>query len=395
MNLIYVGSARPESMNDELIKMGSYINFAGNTLQNALLEGFEQHCPDLKIVTNWTISPFPKVKKLVIPKKVMSYGKNEGNYVYTGILNLPGINLFSRFLRTRKQIKKMLSKTEDNAVVIYEVHTPFLLAAVSLRKRLKSTCLIVPDLPEYMHGSKNVLRRMAKALDKKLIDYCVRRIDSFALLSQYMQERLPMEGKPWVLMEGIFQGKRPTDTIQKEKYKTIMFAGNLGTFKGIKTIADAFAMIDDPDYRLWVRGDGEFKEELLRRAETDKRIVWYPPLSRKELLDLERKATVMVNGAEPDFDAARYFFPSKTMEYMASGAPTVMFHLACMPEEYGKHIFYVDGEGAKGLRDKLVEVCEKPTEELIDFGQRAADFIFTEKTPYLQCGKIINLLKSL
>ena len=40
MNFIYVGSARPEYMNKELLKMGSNVNFAGNTLQEALIDGF-------------------------------------------------------------------------------------------------------------------------------------------------------------------------------------------------------------------------------------------------------------------------------------------------------------------------------------------------------------------
>ena len=395
MNFIYVGSSTPDDVMAEMQRIGSYVNFAGHTLQEALLEGFAKHCPQMKIITNWTTTPFPKLKRLHFRPRVMSYGNNRGNYIYTGLLNLPFICMISRFVRTRRQLKKFLEKGDENVVVIYEVHSPFLLAVATLRKRIQKSCLIVPDLPEFMHGKGNVLRAFAKKVDKKIIDWCIRRIDCFALLSEPMRERLPIEDKPWVLMEGIFQGERPAEEPVKEPYKTIMFAGNLGTFKGIKTIVDAFEMIEGDDYRLWIRGDGEYKTELLRIAEKDKRITWFPPMTREEVLDHERRSTIMVNGAEPDFDAALYFFPSKTMDYMASGSPTVMFHLGCMPEEYGQYIYYVEGEGAKGLRDKMVEVCEKPEEELKAFGKRAQDFIFEYKNPKVQCGKIIHLLESL
>ena len=80
------------------------------------------------------------------------------------------------------------------------------------------------------------------------------------------------------------------------------------------------------------------------------------------------------------------------MEYLASGTPTVMFRLGCMPSEYDSHVYYVDEESIEALRNKLIEVCEKPREELIAFGQSAKDFILKQKNPIAQCKKIIELL---
>lgn len=395
MNLIYVGSSRPESKTKELLEMGSIVNFAGNTLQNALLEGFYAHNPNLKIISSWGITTYPKVKKIFFEREKLSYGGKKGNYIYVGALNLPILNLLSRFIRTRKELKRQLSKSEDNAVVIYEVHTPFLLAIATLRKRIKKTCLIVPDLPEFMSGKKGFIHKVLKRVDKWLINKCLTKIDSYALLSEPMQERLPMENKHWTMMEGIFQPLQHEEKVEKEVLRTIMYTGGVFYRRGVDILLDAFERIDKSNYRLWIRGNGEMVSEIKERAKKDPRIIYFDPMSREELLKMERKATIMINPTPPSLDFTKYFFPSKTMEYLASGTPTVMYRLGCMPKEYDEHVYYVDDERIETLRDRLIEICEKPQPELDKFGAEAREFVLKEKSPYIQCGKIISLLENL
>ena len=98
MNLIYVGSSSPEKVIKELLDMGSSVNFASKTLQNALLEGFYAHNPNLKIISSWGITPYPKVKKIFFNKKELSYDGKKGNYIYVGALNLPILNLIVKTL---------------------------------------------------------------------------------------------------------------------------------------------------------------------------------------------------------------------------------------------------------------------------------------------------------
>lgn len=395
MNLIYVGSSRPEEMTKELLDMGSVVNFAGNTLQNALLEGFYFHNPNLKIISSWGITTFPKVKKIFFKRQELSYNGKRGNYIYVGTLNLPILNLISRFLRTRRELKKHLSNTEENAIVIYEVHTPFLLAVATLRKKIQKTCLIVPDLPEYMSGKTGIIYKTLKCIDRWIIDKCLSKIDSYALLSEPMQERLPMKNKHWTLMEGIFQPLEYEEKVEKEVLRTIMYTGGAFYRRGIDVLLDAFERIDKSNYRLWIRGSGEMVAEIKERAKKDPRIIYFDPMSREELLKMERRATVMINPTPARLNFTKYFFPSKTMEYLASGTPTVMYRLGCMPKEYDDYVYYVDNEQVETLKNRLIEICEKPQKELDEFGAKARNFILTEKTPIIQCGKIIELLKSL
>lgn len=391
MNFIYIGSSRPEEITKEYLKMGSFVNFASQTLQDALLTGFSKHLSTIKIITSWRISSFPKVKKIFFKKQQLKeYGTKD--YVFVGAINLPGINLIAKLIKTRHELKKMLVNGDQNIVFIYEVHTPFIIAAISLRRKIDKICLIIPDLPQFMSGNTNKLHTFLKNIDSCIINKFIRKIDSFVLLSNHMKEGLPIGDKPCLLMEGIFRNTFSNEEIIKETLKTIMYTGGVFRRRGSDLLVNAFRQIPNHDYQLWIRGDGDMVSEIKEISKVDPRIVYLEPMSRNELLKLEQQATVMVNPTQPSLYFTKYFFPSKTMEYLATGTPTVMFKLECMPDEYNDYLFYVENESIEGLRDKLIEVCEKPKDELHAFGQKAKEFILEKKSPEVQCKRIIDFI---
>lgn len=391
MNFVYLGSSRPEELTEQYRKMGSRVNFAGQTLQDALLTGFSECLRHIKIITSWDISPYPKVKKVFFKKeRIEQYGSKD--YVFVGALNLPIINLFARFIKSKRELKRQLSSDEKNVVFIYEMHSPFLLAATSLKNRIDHISLIVPDLPQFMSGNSGFVHGLIKRLDAYLINKCLKKIDSYVLLSEHMREKLPIGEKPWMVMEGIFHNTLQEKRVEKDEHKCIMYTGGAFRRRGLDLLVEAFKKIKDPSYRLWIRGDGDMSEEINKLSKVDSRVRYFPPMDRAALLELEQKATVMVNPTQPSLDFTRYFFPSKTMEYLATGTPTVMFHLGCMPTEYDDYLYYVEEESMVSLRDKLVEVCEKPDKELYEFGQEAKNFILKHKNPQVQCQRIIDFI---
>ena len=116
-------------------------------------------------------------------------------------------------------------------------------------------------------------------------------------------------------------------------------------------------------------------------------------MSAKELSELQKKATVLINPVKPAEEYTRYFFPSKTMEYLASGTPTIMYKLDCLPHDYYNHIYFVENETVEGLRNTIINVCSKPKEELKAFGKQASEFILEKKNPTAQASKMLDMIK--
>ena len=116
-------------------------------------------------------------------------------------------------------------------------------------------------------------------------------------------------------------------------------------------------------------------------------------MSKEELVMLQKSATLLVNPLKPNEIFSKYFFPSKTLEYLGSGTPTLMFRLPCIPAEYNNYLYYFEDESANGMKDKIVEICEKPLDERNLFGERAIKFVNNEKNGTVQAKKIVDMLK--
>lgn len=397
MNVIYIGSMYPQGMQDDLIKMGSVVDFAGHTFQTALLDGLDHYYPNMKVISSALTSSYPKVKKLNFPKRNFSHnGSSDSNDVYVGAFNIPLVKLFSKYVRVKSELKKTLKKDDENIVIVYGPHSPFLLAAYQLRKYISKLCVVVPDLPEFMGAKPTGVTAILKNMDQKLINKCLSRFDGFVLLSPHMKDKMPVGNKPWLQFEGIYKvPDSQKENTPKEENRTIMYTGNIYRKRGVDMLLEAFSMIDKPNYRLWIRGNGELKQDIIEMSKKDPRIVYFEPMEREELLRMERRATLMVNPTPASWEFTKYFFPSKNMEYMASGTPTLMFRLGCMPEEYHEHLYYCEEETAEALRDRIVEICEQPQETLNAFGKHASDFIVEKKNAKVQAGRLVDFINKL
>jgi glycosyltransferase involved in cell wall biosynthesis len=207
-----------------------------------------------------------------------------------------------------------------------------------------------------------------------------------------MRDRLPVKKDSWLLMEGIYDESKRLEKTIKSEHKVVLYTGNLSKRYGILELLNAFRQIEDDNYRLWICGNGDGKEDVISMAMMDKRIEYKGVLSHDEVLLLQKQATILVNPRSSAGEYTKYSFPSKTMEYLASGTPTIMCHLPAIPKEYDDYLFYFTDESAEGIKDKIVEVCSKSNDELMSFGKKAADFILNNKTPKIQMGRVLSFI---
>ncbi len=394
--ILFLGSLYPAELLGKLVERKQHVDFAAQTFQSSVLKGICEQTADVRVITSPVIrSKYSVVKDICKKSSFCFRGNKKAEGFYVGTVALPGLKLFVELFRVYSSAKKLLKKSNEKKVLmVYALHSPFLIAAVLLKKWYDISCVVVPDLPEYMSNGGSRIKRFFKSIDRTLINYCIKRLDCFVLLSPYMREKLPINGKPWVLMEGIYDEAIKTETEPtKCKDKVILYTGSLSERMGITDLIEAFKTIENPDYRLWFRGNGvAVKQKILDAQKDDSRIVYFDPMPKEQLRELQRKATVLVNPVKPSNEFTKYFFPSKTMEYLASGTPTIMYKLPCLPEDYFAHLLFVEDESINALKMKIIEVCEMPEEDRARIGMEASVFILKEKNAYVQTKKIIELI---
>ena len=368
---------------------GSNIDNAAQAFQTALLSGISSSMCSVNTISTPPVSSFPKCKDIYIK------GETATNSVSIGYINIPIIKHIHKAIRVRRALKRIMKPGVDYHIVIYGIHSPFLLSLMGIKRDKYKSCLIAPDLPEFMSESKNVLYRIAKRVDRFIIDRQLKNIDCYVLFSELMLERLKIE-RPHIVIEGIYQnGSSEVEYPTKDRNKVVFYSGTLDYRYGIMNLIKAFESIQDPSYKLWICGQGNSADEIKKHAKKDQRIKYLGVIPRNEVLILQRQATVLVNPRSSAEEYTKYSFPSKTMEYLASGTPTIMSHLKSIPSEYDSHIYYLEDESVDGIRDKIISVCNKPADELASFGEQASTFIKEEKNNIKQANKLITFLKTI
>lgn len=392
MNTIFLGSLCPPKLFNECIEKKYLLDNPGLTLQNAILEGLKENT---NLIATISLPLVLSKKKLIIKSEKYKTKYCNDNYSISYI-NIPIIKQVSTLLFSYKCKRKIQNRPD--LIFIYSIGPYNIKVAKYIKTKYPSSkvIMLVTDLPQYMRNKQSTLYKFLKSLEIKIINKYIHIVDGYVLLSKYMKECLPMGNKPYMVMEGIYINSQKEElTVKKESYKTIFYTGNLNRRYGLMELLEAFSQIKSLDYRLWIRGQGSTLDEIKKCQLTDNRIIVFDYMPRDELLLLQRKATILVNPVFPSQEFSKYYFPSKTMEYLASGTPTVMFKLACIPEEYYRHIYFFKEESIEGIRNTLESICSKSQAELDNFGNAASLFIKKNKTPSCQIKRIIDFVKTL
>lgn len=397
----------PKDNYDVIIKNSKgVIQFAADALQKALVEGLSYFSSNINIINLPYIGSYPmRYLKFWSPKSEFKYVNDAGMCIYgtnVRFCNLCGYKLFSRFINAYNELKSWSEKNkeEEKIVVIYAIHTPFIKACVKLKKKYKiKIVLIVPDLPECMGGQNSFIRNRLQKLNHKVLTNLYPSIDGFVLLSKYMTELLPIQNKPWTVVEGIFNNASDDVSIdvsrEDDKIKTIFYSGTLAKRYGILNLVEAISSIDDENVRLMICGDGDSVGIIKEYVKKDNRIIYKGQLPRTEVLKLQRSATLLVNPRTPEGEFTKYSFPSKTMEYLASGVPTLLYKLPGIPDEYYKYCYAIEELGIPALANKINEILKLDDIVLKAKGLEAQKFICENKNPKEQTKKIINLINQM
>jgi len=255
----------------------------------------------------------------------------------------------------------------------------------------------VTDLPEYYDFAKRSrIFMLLRKINNRLVYRYLKRIDAFVLLTEQMKHPLNVGNRPNVIVEGIAAvNDRGYNNSYGDDKKIILYTGSLNIQSGIRDLLDAFNLIDDAGYELWIAGSGKGEDEIKRRIEVDSRIKYFGFVTIDQVYKLQSQATVLINPRKNEGEYTKYSFPSKTIEYMASGVPVLMYRLDGIPDEYDEYLTYIKGSSAESMAESITELCGKDIDELRQLGEKAKRFVLANKNPGKSAEKILNLIRDM
>lgn len=252
---------------------------------------------------------------------------------------------------------------------------------------------IVTDFPIFMTaGSKKIQDK----LWGKICFYMMKKFDRYVLLTGQMGEHVNKRRKPECIMEGVCDGGsalQEEDKRHTNKKKVCLYAGSLQRKYGIDMLAEAFIRMNDPDCELHIYGDGDYREQLEKICSMGGGIRYCGVRPNEYIVEEERKATLLVNPRPTSEEYTKYSFPSKTLEYMASGTPLLMTRLPGLPQSYYPYVYLFEEESVEGYKAALEKVLGKTEDELFQMGKRARRFVIENKSADRQARRIFDELK--
>ncbi|GLH74827.1 hypothetical protein GETHLI_33290 [Geothrix limicola] len=254
---------------------------------------------------------------------------------------------------------------------------------------------IVTDIPDYMYSPADRARwsfhHVILRIYVTLSTYFMGRYDGYILLTEAMNDLVNPKGRPHLIMEGIVDpgmGEVPNTLAGKYSEQVVIYAGALYARYGVTTLLEAFLRVPHPNARLWLYGSGELEAVIQDYADRDPRIEYWGVRPNAEVVAAEVRASLLVNPRPAEEAFTKYSFPSKNMEYMASGTPVLTAPLPGMPKEYLEHVYTFPDASAEALSASLTDLLGRPREELHLMGLHAKTFVLTRKTSVIQGGRV-------
>lgn len=399
MNILFIGclySSVDKAVFLSKSKRG--YQYAAQNLQEALVEGFLENCRDrFSVLTIPSLSTFPKGCKLPVIKDSEFVYKDQCIGKSFGFLNLP---LFNH--PCHKRIDKYVDKwyescSGDRTIFVYAMLREQMVCAVRAKQRHPDIkiSIIIPDLPIYMNCNRVYKALGLQKRNMAAIDGLVHEFDSYVVLAEPMTDALKISDKPFIVVEGIFNAlQKGSDEVAKLPGKTVMYAGGIQTRYGVFDLIEAFQRLRGEDYRLLLCGGCGEMEKLNQCLAKDPRISYLGLVPTEKVRELQRQVTLLVNPRHSAEEFTKYSFPSKTLEYMASGTPVLMSPLPSMPDEYKEYLYLFDDESVEGMSKAMADILAKDESELSAKGSAAKSFIIDQKNPRAQVEKIIGLFNS-
>lgn len=397
-NVVFIGSIYPGNSFQELSKKYNIQSaVSADILQKNIIKGIEHNLK--KHVTVFTCFYLNSTfKDLGISQGYEWQGEFGGTNYCLPFRRTRLWSMFSKLFSVKKHFGKWLKtngKDKRTDVIVYSAYFPFLIPLISLKKKHNlNVSLVITDLPKYMglKQNKSLYNRMSLKFSQWLFEKSFSVVDSLVLLTEQMHDCLP-GNKPYTVVEGIASDSYNYKNLPVDKTKKrVIYSGAMQKKYGVTVLLDAIKYIEDKDAEFVFYGNGDGAEDVVKASETDNRIKWVEFLATELLQEEQQKATVLVNPRQNNEEFTKYSFPSKNLEYMLSGRPTICYILDGVPEEYRDYLIVPENDSAEALAEAIKSIFSKTDEEQNEIGMKARNFVLENKNYLIQTKKIINLL---
>lgn len=396
MRVVLIGFTVPDAMAAEISRTDAVLAAQTHRFAWGVVGALRGADIEVDVLSAAPVSDYPRNPRLVF--RGGQFTERGVNGRLLPFINLLGLKHLTRWLSAWIIGGRYLSRAEPALLLVHGVHSPFLWYAVYARRRFGTkVCVLLTDPPGVVLPSDSGARRLLKYVDIGVTKLALARVDGVIVLA----EPLATDFAPGVrsmTMEGLLDPtswpeRNPAPRQEAARF-TITYAGGLSEEYGVGRLVRAVRASGDPDIRLQLLGRGSLEDWIREQSGEDNRILAPRLVDSADLGEIYARSDLLVQPRPTDLGFVRYSFPSKLMEYMASGVPVVSTRLSSIPVEYEDLLLWT-GDSEASLRTTLEAAKALPKAHLDALGERGSDFVRNCRSIEAQGRRIRTFLASL
>ena len=350
MKIVYITTSLEENDYIDFNKMWSVsLNPSNQNFHNKVIRALALN----NKVDVFSIRPFSREKCKL--NELKGYDRECGNitYHYLPIKK----NRFTRLMVINKSAKLLMEKivSDDTVIITDTINPKCVMVTNHLQKKFHRPAIgICTDSPSNISGT-------SKSYTVYLLKHC-QKLDGFITLTEGLNLLFNQNDKSHITIEGIVESKESDYDVSVEG-KYIFFGGALLPRYGVYSLIKAFKEIDNEDISLLVCGHhGDYKK-IQDAIAGDLRIKYLGTLPVKEVLALEKNAVANINPRPFTQDLDRLSIPSKTLEYLASGALTISVRNTELEKNFKSEAIWAKSGEVEDLKSAMITAIEMSDEE--------------------------------
>ena len=320
-------------------------------------------------------------------------------YHYVPFLDIPFIKHIGVLLYTFFYVIRWgLHDTKNKAVICDVLAVSVCMGALFASKIVGVQCVgVVTDIYSMMQGkNRQGIRAFISKMATKMNEWYISAFSKYILLTEAMNDLVNPKHRPMMVMEALCDSYfflKNIKTVEKHNPPTILYAGGLHEKYGLGMLVEGF-LLSGVQARLVLYGDGPYVPALKALCDKHTDVEYRGVASNEEVVEEERKATLLVNPRFSSEEYTKYSFPSKNMEYMVSGTPIMTARLPGMPKDYNPYVYVLEDETTNGMANCLhTLLSDKTKDELSQKGKAAQQFVLEKKNNVFQAKRIIAFVK--
>ena len=364
-----------------------HIIYVSTTMEE---EDFKEYLPHWKVALNPSNQNFHNklIRSIAINNRVDVISIRPFSKTMCDIKKLPAYNKtidsiswhyveinrsrFKKIINGQRHVNRLMnSLIQDDSIIIIDTINPAVVhfAKNALKGRDNPIIGVCTDSPSNISGTNRsyttYLLKSAQVLSGTIA------------LTDELNELFNPNNKPSLIMEGIVEKSAKISQIDAKK-PYFYFGGALMKQYGIYQLIEAFKEINEEykDLQLYVAGHHANYDELNKLIDGNNNIHLLGLLPLDKVYGYEKESVANINPRPFSEDLDRYSIPSKTIEYLTSGVPTISVKNSKLQKIFPEEVVWAKSASKEDLKDAMIKVLTQTEEQRKAYGEKARNKVY-------------------